>query len=84
MSGEPIEGAFYNTELQPVTRNRLEVERVLQHRGRRGSAQHQTLVKWRGWPDKFNHWIPHRDLTKYTVAPSQSDEHVYDNDNDDA
>lgn len=84
MSGEPIEGAFYNTELQPVTRNRLEVERVLQHRGRRGSAQHQTLVKWRGWPDKFNHWIPNRDLTKYTVAPSQSDEHVYDNDNDDA
>jgi hypothetical protein len=77
-SGEPIEGAFYDTELQAVSRNRLEVERVLQHRGRRGSAQHQVFVKWRGWPDKFNRWIPHRDLTKYTVAPRQSDEHVYE------
>lgn len=76
-SGEPIEGAFYSSELQPVTLNRLQVDQVLQHRGRRGSVNHQVLVKWRGWPEKFNRWIPYSDLPKYTVAPSES------NDNDD-
>jgi hypothetical protein len=76
-SGEPIEGAFYNAELQPVTRNRLEVERVLERRGRRGSVHSEVLVKWRGWPDKFNRWIPHRDLVKYEAAPRMSYEHDY-------
>ncbi len=79
-SGEPIEGAFYNSELQPVSQNRLEVDQVLKHRGRRGSKQHQVLVKWRGWPDKFDRWIPYSELQKYTAAPIRSTEYVYDGD----
>jgi len=77
-SGEPIDGAFYTSELQPVAQNRLEVDQVLKHRGRRGSKQHQVLVRWRGWPDKFDRWIPYSELQKYTAAPVQSAEYVYD------
>jgi hypothetical protein len=79
-SGEPIEGAFYNSELQPVSTNRLEVDQVLKHRGRRGSKQHQVLVRWRGWPDKFDRWIPYSELQKYTAAPIRSTEYVYEGD----
>ena len=77
-SGEPIEGAFYSSELQPVSQNRLEVEEVLKHRGRRGSKQHEVLVRWRGWPDKFDRWIPFSDLAKYKAPPSTSAEYVYE------
>jgi len=79
-SGEPIEGAFYNSELQAVSQNRLEVDQVLKHRGRRGSKQHQVLVRWRGWPDKFDRWIPYSELQKYTAAPIRSTEYVYESD----
>jgi transposase InsO family protein len=77
-SGEPIEGTFYASELQPVSRNRLEVENVLQQRGRRGSTKHQALVKWRGWSDKFNRWIAYRDLHKYKSKPKDTVEHEYE------
>jgi hypothetical protein len=68
-SGEHIEGP-YGAELQPIVRNRLEVERVIQRRGR--GAQREVLVKWRGWPDKFNRWIPQRSLAKYSTPPRQT------------
>lgn len=68
-SGERVEGAFYANELQPISRNRVEVERVLKHRGRRGTGHHQVLVKWRGWPEKFNSWILYHDLAKYAEPP---------------
>lgn len=68
-SGEPIKGAFYGAELQPVSHNQLEVEKILQHRGRRGTIHHQVLVKWKGWADKFNSWIQFSDLPKYTTLP---------------
>ena len=69
-SGEPIEGAFYNTELQAIPQNTLQVERVVRRRKTAG-GQKEVLVKWRGWADKFNRWIPERTLKQYTVAPSR-------------
>jgi len=63
-AGESVEGDFYRAELQPITKNRKVVERVLQTR-KRGSRQ-EALVKWRGWPDKFNEWIPKNALSSYT------------------
>ena len=62
-AGEPIEGNFYGAELQAIPRNKKQVERVLQTRGR-GTAK-EALVQWRGWPEKFNEWIPHSDLAKH-------------------
>lgn len=63
-AGESVEGDFYRAELQPITKNRLVVERVLQKR-KRGNRQ-EVLVKWRGWADKFNKWIPQNELPNYT------------------
>jgi len=59
-AGEPVEGNFYGAELQAIPRNTKQVERVLQTRKR--GADKEALVQWRGWPEKFNAWIPHRDL----------------------
>jgi hypothetical protein len=66
-SGEPIEGVYYRSELQPAPRNPRQVEQVIQRRGKgnRGEA----LVKWVGWPEKFNSWILHSELKKYSTAP---------------
>jgi len=63
--GERIEGTFYEPELQLVTieeqqRGLFRVEKILKRReeikGRRKVKE--VLVKFRGWPEKYNEWIP--------------------------
>ena len=66
--GEPIEGCFYDKELQPIPVTLLQVERVLKRR-KRGKAQ-ESLVKWLGWPDKHNSWLSKADLKKYQRSPA--------------
>ena len=29
---------------------------------KRGCGKKEVLVKWKGWPEKFNSWIPALDL----------------------
>ena len=61
-NGEPITGTFYNKELQRVKEpETFKIEKVLQVKkiGRRRMA----LVKWLGYPDSFNQWIPESDIT---------------------
>lgn len=55
---EAIEGTFYEQELQRVikTDDVYEVEKVLKTRKRRGKTEY--FVKWVGYPDKFNSWVP--------------------------
>lgn len=66
LNGEVIDGFFYTEELAPVGKNRVEgeqrfkIERVLRSRGR--GANKQVLVKWQGYPNKFNSWISAREL----------------------
>ena len=53
--GTPIKGAFYEQDLQKVEVNDqslFRVEKVL--RRKKG----QVLVRWKGWPSKFDSWIP--------------------------
>jgi Integrase core domain len=51
LEGNPIEGSFYNEELQKVSYpNAYLVERVLKRRGRK------VLVKWYGFPSSKNTW----------------------------
>ena len=63
-AGEPIEGQFYEDEVQQVEPGDLFIiERELRKRtvnGRKG-----VLVKWRGWPSKFNSWIDAKELIQY-------------------
>ena len=63
-AGEPIEGAFYQDEVQPITRNTYEVERIIGERKTPRIGQ-EVLVKWKGLPEKFNRWIRKRELPNY-------------------
>ena len=71
--GELLDGTFYELELQkvsvPVDRV-YRVEAVLQRRkvGRRKEA----LVKWFGYPSKFNSWIDARALVHSTIKTSRA------------
>lgn len=56
--GEPIEGSFYEEELQKVkmTGDRLfQVEKILKRRIVKGEKQ--VFVRWKNWPEKFNSWV---------------------------
>ena len=59
---EEISGVFYEPELVKVvkTDDIYKIEKVLRKRKRKG--QTELLVKWLGYPDKFNQWIKESDL----------------------
>ena len=53
-----LERTFYEVELQKVNYSpdqTFEVEQELDHRG--CGRKQGVLVKWKGWPDKFNSWV---------------------------
>ena len=53
--GTPIKGTFYNEDLQKVhvtDESVFRVEKILKRK--RG----QVLVRWKGWPSKYDSWIP--------------------------
>ena len=56
--GEEIEGYFYEKELQKAKQQTFRIEKVL----RRDNKKKKTLVKWKGYSDKFNSWINFKDL----------------------
>ena len=61
--GEVVEGTFYPEELQKVnaTEDRTyRIEEILATKGRGRRKRH--LVKWLGWPSKFNRWVRASDL----------------------
>lgn len=63
LEDDPIEGTFYESELQKVikTGDVLHgVEKVFKRR-RRGNIK-EAFVKWEGWPRKFYSWIPESSL----------------------
>ena len=55
--GERVEGTFYQPELQKVDINNKpwNIETVLDTNGVGHNLKY--LVKWLGWPEKFNSWI---------------------------
>ena len=57
-SGEVLKGTFYPQELQKVikTDDVYRVEKILKR------TKNRVLVKWRGYPDKFNSWVNVKDL----------------------
>ena len=58
LADKPIVGSFYEQQLQKTTQTTFRIEKVL--RKRKG----QALVKWKGYPDKFNSWAPLKDLER--------------------
>jgi transposase InsO family protein len=61
-SGEPVEGSWYREELQPISENKYYIDKVLKRR-KTADGTRELLVKWKGWPSKFNSWISEEDLT---------------------
>ena len=63
LDGELIKGTFYETELRKVIEPKdhlFRVEKVLRRRGK--GRQAEVLVHWKGWPKKYDSWIPARQL----------------------
>ena len=59
LKGEVVQGGYYEQELQKVAKEALDepfkIEKVLQKRKK--GKKTEILVKYLGWPDKFNAWI---------------------------
>ena len=61
--GDWIKGTFYEFELQKVIeteKHLFRIEKILKRRGR--GANKEVLVHWKGWPKKYDSWIPHNQL----------------------
>ena len=59
--GEEIQGSFYKSELQLVDKSdNIWPSKVIKTRRRGGRTEH--LVKFLGYPDEANTWIPHQEL----------------------
>ena len=63
LKGEDLNGIFYENELSvynPTQDTEYKIEKVLGRKTLKG--QKYALVKYKGWPDKFNEWIPATNL----------------------
>jgi hypothetical protein len=60
LTDEPVEGVFYETELQKIVKEDdvFKVEEILKHRIR--NRKDGVLVKWLGYPEKFYSWNLHQ------------------------
>ncbi|KYN17596.1 hypothetical protein ALC57_10111 [Trachymyrmex cornetzi] len=59
LAGEVIDGIFYEQELARVEKNLEEEQFIVDHVTSRGRGTNkQVLVSWRGYPSKFDSWIP--------------------------
>jgi len=61
---EAIIGIFYENELQTVYVDEntvYNIEKVIKTRNKKS----ESLIKWMGWPTKFNSWIPTEDIQSY-------------------
>ena len=64
-SGEEVSGSWYPEELEQISNNQYRIERVIRKRTAPDGSK-ELLVKWEGWPVKFNSWIKETD--RYNVA----------------
>jgi hypothetical protein len=60
--GEEIEGSFYQQELQKSQQEVYRIEKVI--RKKKINGVEHGLVKWSGYNEKHNQWIPIKELEK--------------------
>ena len=65
LDGKNIEGKFNSQELQKVIKGNdvCKVENILSSRKKAGKKQ--FLIKWLGYPKKFNSWIGAKNIVQY-------------------
>ena len=61
--GEELKVSWYPEEVQEIAKNRFLIEKVIRKRTT-DKREQEVLVKWNGWPVKFNTWIPASDLER--------------------
>ena len=65
LANEEIDGFFYEQELGLVRKNleteEFQIDRVIRTKGT--GSNKQVYVSWKGYPEKFNSWIPASNLT---------------------
>ena len=59
--GKEIQDTFYEPELQKTKQEIYRIEKLLKKRTGRDSAK-EIYVKWKGYSNDFNSWIPLTDL----------------------
>ena len=55
---DEVDGTFYEPELQKTAQETFRIEEVLERDEKGGKA----LVAWSGYPEKFDEWIPIKDV----------------------
>ena len=58
LNNKEIQGSFYEPELLRAKQDMFRIDKVL----RRDYKKKRALVKWKGYNDNFNSWIPINDL----------------------
>ena len=56
LKGEEIKGTFYEPELQKTKQQIYRIEKVIK------KEKGRSLVKWKGYSDKFNSWVDNKEL----------------------
>ena len=56
LKGEEIDGTFYEPELQKTSQQVFRIEKVIE------KGKNKSLVKWKGYSDKFNSWVDNKNL----------------------
>ena len=56
LKGEPIDGTFYEKELQKTNQKEFRIEKIIKWKG------NKLYVKWKGYDSSFNSWIDKKDL----------------------
>jgi len=63
INGDMIQGTFYRYELQKIDKSETDSfknEKIIKRKKINGTKH--VLVKWLGWPSRFNSWIPEKDV----------------------
>jgi len=60
-TGEEIQGTFYEPELQKTKQEIYRIEKVLKKRTKSNGIK-EVYVKWKGYSNDFNSWIPITDI----------------------
>ena len=72
LAEEEVDGAFYNEQLQKTEQEIYRVDKVLRRRQKRDGTR-EIYVRWSGYTDKFNQWVPADDIYQSGAAVQNVD-----------